>query len=203
VGEGWRHFRGADEARGERFQPSRNHYSIDLMTLSNDLPIRKTANISRDGLYRYELTRRWGEREDDLLPFVMLNPSDADAERDDPTIRRCMEFARREGASGIIVANLFAWRTPYSDELRQADDPFGRDNRKAIEMIAARSIENGIPIVCAWGCRGAFHGGDKSALDIIRGVGPGAILKCLGKTKAGHPRHPLYLRREQPLEEFP
>ena len=100
-------------------------------------------------------------------------------------------------------ANLFAWRTRYSDELRLADDPFGKDNRKAIETIAARSIENGVPIICAWGCRGAFHGGDKSALDIIRGVVPGAILKCLGKTKAGHPRHPLYLRRDQSFEAFP
>ncbi len=173
------------------------------MTLANDLPIRKSANISRDGLYRYELTRRWGEQEDDLLPFVMLNPSDADAEKDDPTIRRCMAFARREGAGGIIVANLFAWRTPHSDELRQAGDPFGKDNRKAIEAIAARSIENGIPIVCAWGCRGALHAADETAIDIMRGVGPGATMKCLGKTKAGHPRHPLYLRRDQPLEEFP
>jgi hypothetical protein len=175
---------------------------IQLMTLVNDLPIRRTAKISRDGLYRYKLTRRWGEREDDLLPFVMLNPSDADAERDDPTIRRCMEFARREGASGIIVANLFAWRTPYSDELRRVDDPFGKDNRKAIETIAARSIESGMPVVCAWGRHGALHGGAKTAVDIIRGAGPGAILKCLGKTKAGYPRHPLYLRRDQPLEEF-
>ena len=173
------------------------------MTSANDLSIRKTANISRDCLYRYELTRQWGERERDLLPFVMLNPSDADAEKDDPTIRRCMEFARREGASGIIVVNLFAWRTPRSDELRQADDPFGKDNRKAIETIAARSIESGMPVVCAWGCRGTLHGADKTAIDIIRGVRPGAILKCLGKTKAGNPRHPLYLRRDQPLEEFP
>jgi hypothetical protein len=167
------------------------------------LPIRMTAKISEDGLYRYELTRQWGERERDLLPFVMLNPSDADAEKDDPTIRRCMEFARREGASGIIVANLFAWRTPRSDELRQADDPFGRDNRRAIETIAAKSIESGMPVVCAWGCRGALSGGDKTAIDIMRGAGPSVILKCLGKTKAGHPRHPLYLRRDQPLEEFP
>ena len=114
----------------------------------------------------------------------MLNPSDADAEKDDPTIRRCMAFARREGAGGIIVANLFAWRTPHSDELRQAGDPFGKDNRKAIEAIAARSIENGIPIVCAWGCRGALHAADETAIDIMRGVGPSVVLKCLGKTKA-------------------
>jgi hypothetical protein len=167
----------------------------------NNSSIRKTANISDDGLYRYELTRRWGER--DLLPFLMLNPSDADAEKDDPTIRRCMEFARREGASGIIVANLFAWRTPRSDELRRAGDPFGRDNRGAIETIAARSIESGLPLVCAWGCRGTLHGADKTTIDIISGVEPGAILKCLGKTKAGHPRHPLFVRGDRPLEEFP
>ena len=173
------------------------------MIFAKDLLIRKTANISRDGRYRYELTRRWGEREGDLLPFVMLNPSDADAERDDPTIRRCMAFARREGASGIVVANLFAWRTPYSDELRQADDPFGEGNRRALETIAARSIASSTPIVCAWGHRGALNGGDKTAIDIMRGVGPSIILKCLGKTKAGHPLHPLYSRRDQPLEAFP
>jgi hypothetical protein len=167
----------------------------------NNSSIRKTANISEDCRYRYELTRRWGDG--DELPFLMLNPSDADAERDDPTIRRCMEFARREGASGIIVANLFAWRTPRPDELRRADDPFGSDNRTAIEMIATRSIESGMPVVCAWGCRGMLHGADKTAIDMMWRVGPGAILKCLGKTKASHPRHPLYVRGDQPLEAFP
>jgi hypothetical protein len=172
------------------------------MTIVNDLPIRRTANISADGLYRYELTRLWGAGRNDLLPFVMLNPSYADAEKDDATIRRCMTFARREGAGGIVVANLFAWRTRRPAELQQRSDPFGQDNRKALEAIAARSIESGTPIVCAWGCRGALHGADKTAIEIMRGVEPSVIFKCLGKTTAGYPCHPLYRHRDQPLEEF-
>jgi hypothetical protein len=76
----------------------------------SDLFMRRTAIISECGRYRYRLTREWGDGP--LLTFAMLNPSTANAEIDDPTIRRCMSFGRREGASGISVFNLFAQPTP-------------------------------------------------------------------------------------------
>lgn len=132
-----------------------------------------------------------------MMPFVMLNPSTADADIDDPTIRRCMSFARREGAGGIVVANQFAFRATEPDDLRKATDAFGPDNENALREVAAEAAATGMPIVCAWGA----HGG-KSNRHIVILQSAGARLVCLGKTKDGHPRHPLYVRGDQALEDF-
>ncbi len=89
----------------------------------SDLFVTKEAVISDCGRYRYRLTRRWGDGP--LLSFIMLNPSTADAEVDDPTIRRCMGFARRDGYGGIVVGNLYAFRTTKPKALFAADNPLG------------------------------------------------------------------------------
>jgi hypothetical protein len=78
--------------------------------------IQKSADL--EGSYRYRLDRWWGPGK--RLVFVMLNPSTADAMKDDQTIKRCMYFARREKCDGITVVNLFAWRTTFPSELRKA-----------------------------------------------------------------------------------
>ena len=101
-----------------------------------DLLIRKTADISDCGAYRYRLTREWSDKP--LLPFVMLNPSDANAEIDDPTIRRCMGFARAWGYGGIVVGNLYAFRTPYPETLWKAPDPYGPLNDAALIKIGGK-----------------------------------------------------------------
>jgi len=161
--------------------------------------VQKDANISPCKKYRYRLTRTWDDRP--LLPFVMLNPSWADAEKDDNTITCCMKFARREGAGGISVVNLYALRTPHPRRLKEEKDPFGPDNEAALIEVAMEAISSGQPIICAWGINGPNYGGDKRAMDILQRAG--ARLVCLGKTKDGHPRHPSRLPADQPIEPFP
>ena len=94
--------------------------------------MKKGATISECGLYRYSLTRVW----DDVLPmciFVMLNPSTADADIDDPTIRRCINFAKREGCGSLMVVNLFAYRATSPADMKAAVDPIGSGNPTTLE----------------------------------------------------------------------
>lgn len=162
----------------------------------SDLLVRKTADISDCGSYRYRLTREWSDKP--LLPFVMLNPSDADAEIDDPTIRRCMGYSRAWGFGGIVVGNLYAFRTPYPATLWKAADPYGPLNDEALTRIGDDARGVAVPVICAWGA-----GGGKNNRPIHLMQQTGAVLKCLGRTKSGQPKHPLYLRSDQALEPFP
>lgn len=158
-------------------------------------PVQRSACISPCGLYRYRLDRSWsGEH---ALPFVMLNPSTADAKIDDPTIRRCMGFARREGAGGIIVVNVYAFRATSPVDLFKATDPHGPDNDLHLARIAHWGAQSGMPIVCAWGAHGNNTNRHVAMLAMF-----GARLVCLGTTKDGQPRHPLYVRGDQPLVPF-
>jgi len=117
--------------------------------------------------------------------FVMLNPSTADAEQDDPTIRRCAGFARAWGFGGMTVVNLFAFRATDPARLRRARDPVGRDNDHHI-ATAARGAGM---VVLAWGVHGALDGRDRVVAALLADVRP----RCLGTTRGGYPRHPLYL----------
>lgn len=110
------------------------------------------ATISADGLYRYDLWRRWDNGP--LLGFIMLNPSTADADTDDKTIRRCIGFAKREGCAGIVVRNLYCYRTPKPAVLRQAErngiDVVGPDADNWLRSLADDRF--GVKwIVAAWG----------------------------------------------------
>lgn len=157
----------------------------------------KAAVISPCGLYRYRLTRHWdGSKR--ALPFIMLNPSTADAEIDDPTIRRCMSFARRAELGGIIVVNLFAFRATKPETLKYTADPVGPENDAYLREIAIVSGRNSTPVVCAWGAVGWTR-----APDLVRAMlREDANLVCLGQTKDGHPRHPLYVRGDQPFVKY-
>ncbi|HEY8214268.1 MAG TPA: DUF1643 domain-containing protein [Methylocystis sp.] len=160
--------------------------------------MERAAEISKCGAYRYRLTRRWGDAPP--LPFVMLNPSNANAIDDDPTIRRCIGFARREGWGGLIVANLYALRSPSPEALWSAGDPIGPKNRRTLVSLAAQAFDQSAPIVCAWG---ALARQDQIDEAIRMFEAAGARLACLGRTRNGAPRHPLYVRADQPLERFP
>lgn len=155
-----------------------------------------SAIISTCGLYRYRLSRTWDER-CISLPFCMLNPSTADATTDDRTIGRCISFAKREGYGGIVVVNLFAFRATSPKIMLAADYPAGPDNLDHLRMVAEYARLNSTPIVCAWGANAFGH----EAIDIFQMTG--AEMRCLGKTKGGHPRHPLYVAGDQPLEAYP
>lgn len=165
-----------------------------------DLLMRRSAVISDCGHYRYRLEREWGDAAP--LVFIMLNPSIADADVDDPTIRRCISFARRDGCGGIVVINLFALRATNPDELRKsAIDPVGPDNGITIEGIFDVVLRTR-KIICAWGAHAlAAPEGQKI---VQRARSCNRQLWCLGKTQlAQAPRHPLYVNGNQPFEAFP
>lgn len=159
--------------------------------------VYKGAYISECGAYRYSLERRWGDSESGLLAFVMLNPSTADAEVDDPTIRRCIGFAKREGRMGIVVVNLYAGRATQPDDLFRMKDPEGPDNMN--QWMSWLRHER-TKVVCAWG---ADSRAKSQAGKFKRFAREHSIpLFHLGLSKDGSPRHPLYLRNDAPLEVY-
>lgn len=161
-----------------------------------------SAAITADGLYRYELRRDFEPGLENILGikpkplvFCMLNPSKADAEIDDPTITRCIGFAKRERASGLVVVNVYAFRATDPKKMLKAKDPVGEVNLQYIEVAAAEAGR----VVCAWGTNARDNDVGRALAAIWKS---GAKTFCLGQTKAGHPRHPLYVRGDQPLLPF-
>lgn len=158
----------------------------------------KAAVLSDCGKYRFQLTRDWSAGPP-RLPFVMLNPSTADDKEDDPTIRKCMKYARREGAGGIIVANVFAFRATSPKDLFASVYRFNNLNCDYLNQIGKLAAATDTPVVCAWGAHASKFTSDGV---IMRLRSQGARLACLGVTKEGHPRHPLYVRDDQALIPF-
>ena len=154
----------------------------------------KGAEFSEDRRYRYALWRMWGGPACDVLAFIGLNPSTADENIDDPTIRRCMGFARLIGCQGIFMLNLFGYRSTDPKALTQVDDPVGPANDSAIRRFCGRPF---VWTVAAWGAGGALQGRDKAVLGMVDEV------YCLGLTKAGQPRHPLYVKGDTELVRYP
>ncbi len=157
----------------------------------------KSAFLSPCLTYRYRLTRTWSDY-NRLLGWIMLNPSTADDSMDDPTIRKCMKFARRWGYGGITVVNLFAHRSTDPKNLRKVISPIGPENDREI-VAMAQGITT---IVAAWGSLKRWHSGIARA-DVVRklveGIRP---LHCLGWSDGDYPRHPLYMRDDSPLLEL-
>jgi hypothetical protein len=119
------------------------------------------------------------------VTFVMLNPSAADAEKFDPTVRRCFGYACDWGFGSLEVVNVFALRSTYPDVLSKAVDPVGPENDATIiNAVKASDL-----VIAAWGVHGPLHGRDRKVLDMIANV---KDLHCLGTTKGGHPLHPLH-----------
>ena len=154
------------------------------------------AVISQDEKYRYLLTR---SLEDAFtpsgsypLPFLMLNPSTADADVDDNTIRRCKKFAQRDGYSGIVVANLYALRSTDPENLWRHEDPIGPENELYLEEMAIMYPA----VVCAWGAD-APPARVLQVIEIFQRMQ--VTLLCLSTTKSGAPRHPLYVKGDQQL----
>jgi len=141
----------------------------------------KTAIISACGNYRYELRRIWQPKRGVVL-FVMLNPSTADANIDDNTIRRCMGYAATWGKGGIVVGNLFAYRATKPTDLKKAFDPVGPLNDKYLRAMSDKAKIT----VCAWGNHGKYLNRDKAVLSLIKDP------RCLAINKTGTPKHPLF-----------
>ena len=153
------------------------------------------ASFSRCKTYRYSLERWWNERLPPVI-FVGLNPSKADAMRDDPTVRRCSDFARAWGGGGLVMLNLFAFRATLPQDMKAHPEPVGPRNDEFIRKYARK---DGL-MVAAWGMHGEHL---QRSTHLIQMVGGSQRLHCLGLTKAGHPRHPLYLRADYQPEPFP
>jgi len=155
----------------------------------------KTATI--EGEYRYLLTRRWfdffnGEAPH-LVCFIMLNPSTADAEFDDATITRCINYAKLWGYNGIQVVNLFGLRSRMPSVLYTHPDPIGPLN----DQYILTSMQECSLVVAAWG----IHGEYQSRGEVVRNICKNRKIYCLSITKEGHPAHPLYLKKIlQPTE---
>lgn len=176
----------------------------------------RRAVVSADELFRYRLDRVWGDGPP--LVFVMLNPSTADGTEDDPTVRRCMGYARREGCSSLVVVNLFAWRATKPADLWAAMAEHERPGAKAHPhpsggevaerimlgaFLEARDAAGG-RVVAGWGTpKGGWlsttRHRDRARWAVGQAQRVGVPLWCLGRTKDGSPRHPLYVRRDAEL----
>lgn len=138
--------------------------------------------------YRYSLYREWGDPGNKVV-FVMLNPSTADETHLDPTVTRCCGYAKRWGYGAIEVANIFAYRSTDPKGLLAVADPVGEENDQYI--LAA--VEDAALVVAAWGVHGALQDRGRIVRELLADR---CRLACLGLTKDGHPRHPLYLRAD-------
>lgn len=147
------------------------------------------------GAYRYSLTRSWDRARPHCL-WIMLNPSTADAHRNDPTVERCERRARTMGFGAFRVVNIFGFRATDPTDLRKAHVPVGPSN----DRVVLRSVTGwaGGPddiVLCGWGAHGSHR--DRAAQLTSKLRRTGRPLHHLGLTAAGHPRHPLYVSYEQ------
>lgn len=145
--------------------------------------ISQKARFSRCRRYRYSLERSWEGGKGRAL-FIGLNPSTADHRQDDPTIRRCVGFAKSWGYETMEIVNLFAFRATYPSDLKKAADPIGPANNRWL----GKAIKRSDVAICCWGNDGNFMERSK----IITTRYP--HLQCLKINSTQHPAHPLYLR---------
>ena len=172
----------------------------ESLFVTPDTEVISGATFSDDGLYRYRLWRTWNPNLPTMV-WIMLNPSTADAEVDDPTIRRCIGFAKREGCGGIEVVNLYALRATKPAHLLHHPDPEG-----PLNWMHWKSVVNDprtSAVVVAWGAgaeAGGLPGSKANHMGILADGSNKAV--CLGATKSGHPRHPLYVKADAPFVPF-
>lgn len=155
------------------------------------------AIISNCGKYRHWLTRHWDDTKE-MCAFIMLNPSTADASEDDPTIRRCISFAKSWGYGGLVVVNLFDYRSTDPKYLTTAKNPCS----DLADHFINQALETASLIVCAWGNLGSILNRSKQVRKIIEDHDILEMIHCLGLNKSGEPKHPLYVRADQDLIEF-
>lgn len=157
------------------------------------------AVISPDDMYRYELVRIW-DASLPLLSVVMVNPSTADHTKNDPTIVKVMEFARRLGYGGVIVVNLFAFRATDVNELKLAADPVGPLNRVYIECAMLRTRTT----LVAWGSSAKLP--KELRLKYLTVLEIAWLMKrplyCLTTCQDGHPKHPVMIGYDTPFVEW-
>lgn len=141
-----------------------------------------SAEFSPCRKYRYVLTRTWNARLPTVV-FVGLNPSVADLTQDDNTIRRCINFAKSWGYGRYVMLNAFGFRSTDPEGMAAVDDPNGPDNDRWIRQ----EVERATLVVVAWGSHKSVRHRAAEVLAMIPAP------HCLGTTKNGSPKHPLYV----------
>lgn len=145
-----------------------------------------SAYLSEDRRFRYSLTREVAPLTGEgTVTFIGLNPSTADETQDDPTIRRCIRFARDWGFARLKMLNLYAFRATDPNDLFAAPEMVGPENDHTLALAHGSSDL----IICAWG----NHGTGKRVKDVLALY---AAPHCLGVTMHGAPRHPLYVKAD-------
>ena len=155
-----------------------------------------SAIISECEKYRYVLRR--GPENVRTMLWVMLNPSTADATQDDPTINKCVQFSKRNGRDAIAVVNLYAFRSTDPNILGRTPYFVGPDNDRHIDKVCGESWVDSC--VIAWGAHRIADYRQMRVIEILDNhfINP----LCLGQTKGGYPRHPLYVPYSQPLVPY-
>ena len=147
----------------------------------------RSAEFSTCGQYRYQLTRSWSNKrigKNRTVAFIGLNPSIADAEFDDPTIKRCIAFAESWQFKKLFMINLFAFISTDPDQLTHEADPVGPENDRFIKSTCAQSAK----LIACWGNHGAIGNRSDVVCQTIS-----RRLHCIRINKSGEPAHPLYL----------
>jgi len=147
--------------------------------------VKNTAKLSKCINYRYALWRTWDSSKPYVL-FIGLNPSTADETEDDPTLTRCINYAKSWGYGGVCMANLFAFRATKPEAMKAAIDPVGKSNNKWLRQL---SKDAGL-VVAAWGNDGSFK---KRSTEVAKLIGGLTYLKL---NKSGEPAHPLYQKAD-------
>lgn len=156
---------------------------------------KSRAGFSSCGRYRYTLVRTW-DVDAGRVCFCMLNPSTADASKNDPTVRRAVGYALDWGYGSIEIVNIFGLRSTDPQGLYKLEDPIGLSNNAALR----RAFRRADTIVCAWGSHGALHNRSAHVRAMLRREHVSA--HCLGVTNAGEPKHPLYIAKSVELQGY-
>lgn len=151
-----------------------------------------TAIFSPCRTWRYSLTRTWDQSLKSCA-FIGLNPSTADERNNDPTVTRCINFAKRWGYGSLVMLNLFALRATDPKVMKAHGNPVGPDNDLFLkQQFCACAIT-----IAAWGVHGRHLDRAEAVLDLL-----GGPLWCVGTTKGGFPRHPLYVLGSQDPQAY-
>ena len=183
---------------------------VSASSISAGATSASSASFSENRQYRWWLHRQWTSGLG-LLLFIGLNPSRADGERDDPTLRRLQAFAKSWGYQELLVVNLFARISPHPSALQRASDPVGVENDKVLQVCFERwAHDPQMDLWCGWGVSGGRGTRARDLLRMLQPLSRQRQMHCpnshgplsLALTRSGEPRHPLYAPRQSTLSPF-
>lgn len=143
--------------------------------------MKNTAELSKDRKYRYALWRTWDENKGTVL-FICLNPSTADEKENDPTVNKCIKYAKKWGYGSVCMANLFAFRATDPSDMKASKNPIGLENDAWLKKLSKTAKLT----IAAWGNEGSFMGRSTQVKNLLPNM------KCIKINKTGEPSHPLY-----------